>query len=70
MIIITLGANFQWDRINSVSKKSLIRIFFDNSVSIGFHQSVSRESLLNGYEELLNLLKDFSFDDKVAENYV
>ncbi len=70
LIIIILSANLQLDRINSVPKKSLIRIFFDNSVSIGFHQSVSRESLLNGYEELLNLLKDFSFDDKVAENYV
>lgn len=69
LIIIILAANIKWDRINSVPKKSLIRIFFDNSVSIGFHQSVSRESLLTGYEELLNLLKDFSYDD-MAENYV
>ncbi len=63
LIIIFLLANFRWNRINSVPKNSLIRIFFDNSVSMAFHQSVSRESLLTGYEEILNSLKNFAYEN-------
>ena len=55
-------ANIKWDRIIPVTKKPIIRIFFDNSVSSGYHQSVSRESLLNGYEDLLRSLEGLSFD--------
>jgi len=37
-------------------RKPLIRVFFDNSVSAAYHQSISSESLLNGYRDIASTI--------------
>ena len=63
LLIVFLAANIQWVRTGSLNKKPLIKIFFDNSVSAGYHQSVSKQSLLNGYEEILNVVDELAYNE-------
>ena len=38
---------------------------FDNSVSAGYHQSISKQSLVNGYQEILNAVSELTYDKSI-----
>nr|MCS5660988.1 hypothetical protein [Dehalococcoidia bacterium] len=65
LLIVLLAANFQWVRTGSLSRRPLIKIFFDNSVSVGYHQSISKQSLVNGYQEILNAVSELTYDESI-----
>ena len=65
LLIVLLAANFQWVRTGSLSRRPLIKIFFDNSVSAGYHQSISKQSLVNGYQEILNAVSELTYDKSI-----
>lgn len=63
LLIVLVLANIQLLRTSSFSKAPLIKVFLDNSISAGYHQSVSRESLLDGYDELLTTVSALTSDN-------
>ena len=64
LLIALIAANIQWTRRDSISKRPVVKVFFDNSLSSAYHQSVSKESLLYGYEELLRSIRMLTNNDR------
>ncbi|MEE2877302.1 MAG: hypothetical protein VX822_05940 [Candidatus Neomarinimicrobiota bacterium] len=64
LLIALIAANIQWTRKGSISKRPVVKVFFDNSLSSAYHQSVSKESLLYGYEELLRSIRMLTNNDR------
>jgi len=58
VIVLLINITFSWS--STFAKIPLIRIFFDNSVSAVYHQSVSSESLNEGYNEIKTILQEMS----------
>ncbi|MFQ6673199.1 MAG: hypothetical protein ACE5GH_00270, partial [Fidelibacterota bacterium] len=55
-ITVVLGdLGLSWTSVRV--KRPLIRVFFDNSVSAAYHQSISNESLINGYRDIASTLR-------------
>ncbi len=48
----------------SLLKKSVVKLFLDNSLSSAYHQSVSKESLLNGYEQLVSSVRSLTHNEE------
>ena len=52
LLIGDLGASWT----TAYLRKPLVRVFFDNSVSAAYHQSISSESLVGGYQEIASTI--------------
>ncbi len=63
LFIALLAANIQWTTRGSISKRPVVKLFFDNSLSSAYHQSVSKESLLNGYDQLLSSVRALTHNE-------
>jgi len=60
-IILFLLLNVSIFRTKILVKTPLTKVYFDNSVSAQYHQSISKESLINSYNDILASL---NFNDK------
>lgn len=58
LTITVLFGNLGATWTTTLRKKPLIRVFFDNSVSAAYHQSISSKSLVNGYKEIALNIKN------------
>jgi len=79
-IILFLLLNVTIFQTKTVNKTPVTKVYFDNSVSAKFHQSISKESLINSYNNLLDelvsnnnslqfksIIKPYSFGEKVKQ---
>ena len=77
-ILLFLLLNITIFQTKTVNKTPITKVYFDNSVSVKFHQSISKESLINSYNNILNklisnenslkfkpIIKAYSFGEKV-----
>lgn len=58
LAVVVLVGNLGISWKTTLVRKPLVRVFFDNSVSSAYHQSVSSESLVNGYQEIAAAIRD------------
>ena len=60
LLLVLIAGNIQWTNRGSILKKPVVKLFLDNSLSSAYHQSVSKESLLNGYEQLVSSVRSLT----------
>lgn len=60
ILILVIIIDFKFNRSLNVTKSPVLRIFLDNSVSTVYHQSISKESLMEGYMDLVEGLQKYS----------
>tara|TARA_A100001011_G_scaffold102316_1_gene107778 strand:+ start:13146 stop:15275 length:2130 start_codon:yes stop_codon:yes gene_type:complete len=67
-IILFLLLNISIFQTKILDKIPVTKVYFDNSISAQYHQSISKESLINSYNDILFLLKSNDVNLKFKPN--